>query len=193
MRKFFYFIILICIAAVLFLLFRGKSDYGELTNRFEQDFDYGSGKVHMTIESYRNKTDTYNIVFYKNGLFGSKKFELSGFEDDIRVCQTSIYEISSEYTALCLTGDVGAHSQNTQFLIYKDGNIQSLDFETDAMDWPNITSDLPRVRIMDYNEDGALDILADQRDYDKNPLKDYIRLYYRYDDGKFVFDHQTFN
>ena len=85
---------------------------------------------------------------------------------------------------LCLSGFVGAHSENIELisldkfqpvLLYKDNQTES-----------NVYSDVPK---FEFNSIGStVSLTIENRNYDKDPIADVIADNYIWHEGSFVFD-----
>ena len=148
-----------------------KQDLSILT-----DHDY-------TLSRYKNGLDNVWILS-KIGLWKNLNLSLSGFEDSVETCRQKIYQVG-DVSLLCLKGDVGVHAQN---LIMIDLiQFQPVSFQNDDGKYYSLISDVPFF----YTENESLAILiADMRNYDKNPLADSIRNYYQWSGNGFIFDKQ---
>lgn len=137
------------------------------------------------LEKYSSdKTSQYYIV--KKDFFGKREaFLLSGFEDEIVNCDQSSGKISN---AICLVGAVGVHSQNVQLVGFKDGHFSKISFIGNGESSDSAVTDVPKFAFSDLNNDGNIDLMLDQRDYDTDPLTNSIRNRYYRDGTNFIFD-----
>ena len=156
------------------------NDFGTLFSKQDlsilTDHDY-------TLSRYKNGLDNVWILS-KIGLWKNLNLSLSGFEDSVETCRQKIYQVG-DVSLLCLKGDVGVHAQN---LIMIDLiQFQPVSFQNDDGKYYSLISDVPFF----YTENESLAILiADMRNYDKNPLADSIRNYYQWSGNGFIFDKQ---
>ncbi|HLC43930.1 MAG TPA: hypothetical protein VJK08_02285 [Patescibacteria group bacterium] len=182
------FIILILMAVISASFYIGVTqiqasevnDFGTLFSKQDlsilTDHDY-------TLSRYKNGLDNVWILS-KIGLWKNLNLSLSGFEDSVETCRQKIYQVG-DVSLLCLKGDVGVHAQN---LIMIDLiQFQPVSFQNDDGKYYSLISDVPFF----YTENESLAILiADMRNYDKNPLADSIRNYYQWSGNGFIFDKQ---
>jgi len=156
------------------------NDFGTLFSKQDlsilTDHDY-------TLSRYKNGLDNVWILS-KIGLWKNLNLSLSGFEDSVETCRQKVYQVG-DVSLLCLKGDVGVHAQN---LIMIDLiQFQPVSFQNDDGKYYSLISDVPFF----YTENESLAILiADMRNYDKNPLADSIRNYYQWSGNGFIFDKQ---
>src|SRR3989344_119501 len=182
------FIILILMAVISASFYIGVTqiqasevnDFGTLFSKQDlsilTDHDY-------TLSRYKNGLDNVWILS-KIGLWKNLNLSLSGFEDSVETCRQKVYQVG-DVSLLCLKGDVGVHAQN---LIMIDLiQFQPVSFQNDDGKYYSLISDVPFF----YTENESLAILiADMRNYDKNPLADSIRNYYQWSGNGFIFDKQ---
>lgn len=122
------------------------------------------------------------------GFLKKETLDLSGFEDMVVPCENKTVNLGDDIgDVICLTGEVGAHSQNVLLIKLNDNTPQSIKFINDGQASENITSDVPNIIIMDYNK-GVKAIAVDNRDYSTDPLSMVIRDYYVPSEKGFVFD-----
>lgn len=164
---------------------KADSDLGLLKS--EKDFNVSlSGKnVNFTIKSYSQNNTSKNYLFRSN-LFKVKRIELLGFEDNIGLCNKKVIKLRN-VEAVCLVGDVGAHSQTISFV---NSNISLVKIIEGKNIFRYIVSDSPNYHLLDYNNDGIDDLIVDNRNYNENPLVDIVRKYYSGSDNGFVFDRE---
>ena len=175
-------IIILAIVVVLIYIQHSKAG-GELISKRAISFNNGKSTINLSLEDYKEGDETAHYLVHRE-LFNTEKFKLTGFEDEVMPCVNQEFKVGEDRNALCLTGDVGAHSQNVQFIL-ADKTLGAMDFrQSDGERSPNIVSDLPKIRIIDYNSGGAR-LAAYGRDYDKNPLVDEVISYYENNEGVF--------
>lgn len=128
-------------------------------------------------------------IRYGNG-FNYKTLELPGFQDNIQLCEEEQVDLGGNLeNAICLIGEVGVHSEN--FMLFKKvgSELTAISFLKDGAYMSNVISDSPNIIKKDYNGDGMVDILVDNRDYDSSePYSSIKRDYYRGTDSGFIFD-----
>ena len=71
----------------------------------------------------------------------------------------------------------GAHSENRQIFRFNGKSIEKI---------LNITSDVPSITESDVDGDGIVEIIAKQRDYNKDPIVDSREIVYKWDGARFV-------
>lgn len=120
----------------------------------------------------------------------AEQIALSGFEDNIEFCSSSVDLSGSGKNIVCLWGEVGVHSKNLQTFSYRDGELVAIPFAIDVEEIGNITSDVPDYNLS-MNGAGEAVLGVFNRDYDSNPLSDAIVSSYTLTNGRFVFDKET--
>ena len=184
-------LVILALAAVVFL--------GVNRNDFQADFkggNYQSFQVELSGQSrtirlgfVENNGSKKALLTITDGFWRTEKIELSGFEDNIDLCEEKVINLGLNSTnAICIIGDVGVHSQNIEFIKITDGHPSAVQFLINQQPFDNVFSDLPRFRLVDYNTDGTQDLLVYARNYDLDPLHDAVVDYYRGENGSFVFD-----
>lgn len=140
--------------------------------------------------TYKTNDQIEHDLVYNKNFFTKTKVKLTGFEDSVELCQNNTINLGGVFgDVICLTHDVGAHSQNLEFIRFQNNQLNPIDFiDQSGQESPNIFSDEPAIYFNDYNGDDYLDVIVLNRDYDNNPLVDSIKNYYKNDGGKFVFD-----
>lgn len=154
---------------------------GELI--FKKSFVFDHQKIYIE-QYYDEKTATFLVK--RNWLAWPVSIELSGFEDDVMLCNQNILSRSIS-SSVCLIGYVGAHSQNIQFIEINDPNFAPIKIvHENGEERENLISDNPTISAVE--KDNKLFLYADQRNYDLDPLSSIIRHVYIYQDNKMIFD-----
>lgn len=186
--------ILICtffaaLALILFLVVKNHSeDNSNLSQKTQYELKLNDKKWSIALLNYNKDNNHEYYISYKKSFFESKKIRIDGFEDNISLCNQSVVHLE-EGDAICLTGNVGVHGQNLVLLLAKSNELYPVQFtDQQKNSQNNLISDQPNIIIKDFKNDNLLEIAAENRDYDKDPLVDVIRTYYRQDGGRFVFD-----
>jgi len=109
--------------------------------------------------------------------------KLSGFENSVKI--DSVINLGGEEKLIEISGPVGIHAENRQYF-FLDSNYcpKPVSFVKNNQKVYNIYSDEPSFKLIDYNSDGYLDIGAEYRNYDKDPLIDGIRDIYLFESSK---------
>lgn len=168
---------LIGILAVI--LVNNISADSQLSRNVALDLDQDGRNEEIALSTTDDGKDSISI---SKSFFSRRTAELSGFEDDIRFCEEPLYDFSG-VAYLCLIGEVGAHSQNIQFLRYQKDKIAFLAFKSDGLVATNITSDVPQF-IIDRNEES---LFVDNRNYELNPVVNAVRAKYNFENEMFTF------
>ena len=140
----------------------------------------------FSIIGYKNSEfqNRYYLKIYMNW-FKSEEIELEGFEKSA----TFIKQSQKDGIAyLLITGDVGAHSQNLNVVEIENGNLSLAEFEKDGKKDKIIYSDWPKFELINENSD-QLSINIYFRDYNKDPLTDFLILQYQLESKTFKY-HQ---
>ncbi|OIN90289.1 hypothetical protein CO019_00790, partial [Candidatus Berkelbacteria bacterium CG_4_9_14_0_2_um_filter_42_30] len=114
--------------------------------------------------------------------------KLSGFENSVKI--DSLVNLGGDEKLIEISGPVGVHAENRQYFFLDSNRCpKPLSFAKNGLVVYNIYSDEPSFKLIDYNSDGYLDIGAEYRNYDKNPLVDGVRDIYlsRPDKSSFVY------
>jgi len=114
--------------------------------------------------------------------------ELSGFENSVKI--DSLVNFGGNEKLIEISGPVGVHAENRQYFFLDSNHCpKPLSFAKNNRKVYNIYSDQPSFKLIDYDSDHYLDIGAEYRNYDKNPLVDGIRDIYLFkvDKGGFVY------
>ncbi len=138
----------------------------------------------LTVEYYSLNSDKKSYLVSKS-FFKNKLIELNGFESQVQSCTPQVVKINGK-DAICLEGDVGAHSKNLQIITADFKPVIFYDDEGNAQNF--LITDVPDYQFRDYNIDGQTDLIIDLRNYDSNPLVNEIRNYYKGENDKFLFD-----
>lgn len=162
---------------------KADSDLGFLKSEKNFDLVLDEKNIKFAIKSYKNDEITTSYLFFSN-VFKIKRVQLVGFEDDINLCGNPVIKLGGK-DAICLVGDVGAHSQNIALV---NNGISLVEILEENSNLKNVITDSPNYFFLDYNEDSELDLIIDNRDYEKDPLVNAIRKYYRWAGSGFVFD-----
>ena len=181
---------IIILAFFILIVFFGNnikadSDLGTEIDQIFFSVKINNKKMKFSVKSYSKDSSEKKYLFYST-LFKTKRIYLSGFEDEINLCAKPVLKVIGG-EAICLFGDVGAHSQN---LVFVNDDFSLISIINKDIIAQNTVTDTPNYQILDYNNDGIDDFYVDSRNYDKNPIIDMIRDYYRGEKGKFVFDRQ---
>jgi len=137
--------------------------------------------------AYSEKDNTKEAYLIYKTLFRVQSIKLDGFEDGIKPCQDN--DISRD-SILCLVGDVGVHGENLALFKYSEDKFKVLPFYSQGVRMTYIFSDAPKIQLIDYNDDGIMDVYTDNRNYDVDPLNSVIRTYYRGSGSSFTFDKE---
>lgn len=150
-----------------------------------EDFNNDGKQEKVVLTSYK-KGDSYSAyISGDNKLLSKREGELSGFEDDLAFCRIKDISLGGD-SAICIFGEVGAHSENVQVIRWSD--FSPFDFvDQSGAHHANISCDVPNFDF-DYTSKQKLKIYFDNRDYDKNPLVDIIRTHYYLENNAFKFD-----
>jgi len=145
-------------------------------------------KTSFTLSKYKS-TDGFDFVLSKKSFIGKEEsIKLSGFEEDLSLCQESFIRLSDNATGICLAGDAGVHSQNIQLIKYSNDKFSNVEIKNNNESDVNFYSDVPNFYFEDRNKDGLLDLVVDARNYDADPITEAIRSYYLNSSSGFVFD-----
>ncbi len=179
---------------LLFILFMVKSNYflaDTANNDNNTQLDLVSGDGSKTAFILKKTNGKFRLEY--QGLFNFKKsYPLSNFRENANFCPVSIFSPSTAQADLiCVTGDAGVHSQQIEIFRYEGKGISPLQFTDNSnVKTDTLVSDAPKFQLSDYNNDGKVDVISENRNYDKNPVMDVVRYYYKYESSKFVFDKQ---
>lgn len=184
MKKRLIIILIVIVSASVFVLEALKlrsgqtADFGELISTTELTLgDAGN----YLLQKYQNGYDSIWILSESN-FWQVKRLRIDGFEDLAAVCSRPTFQIDSK-NFLCLSGYVGAHSENV--VMVELNKFVPIAFADDENIGYNIISDAP---YFVFNTASPRKLIVDMRNYDKNPLIDSIRSYYKWNGMRFVFD-----
>jgi hypothetical protein len=148
-------------------------------------------KTSFTLLKYKNEnTDGFDFILSKKNMIGgSTSLKLTGFENDLNLCEEGNIKLAdnSGY-AVCLIGDAGVHSQNILLVKYFGGKLSNIKISGGETSGDNISSDVPNYNFVDRNDDGFLDLAVDLRNYDGDPIMESVRSYYKNSGSEFNFD-----
>lgn len=179
-------IFLLFVAATVFL-FRARifadTILGEPSFENSADVDINSdGKAEkLSLKIYQTGI-TYESFLVVDNFWGPRSLELNGFENEVNFCQEKTYDFSGQ-RLLCLVGDVGAHSRNIQFIAWKNGSLQAVNFEEDRKVTANLISDQPNFQIFAAENK----VTSDMRNYELDPMSNITRKTYSFNSGVFTF------
>jgi len=119
-------------------------------------------------------------IIIKRSIISWCSYKLSGFENEVKI--NSLVDFGSGEKLIEVAGPVGIHAENRQYF-YLDLNLcpQPIIFAKNNVLVYNVYSDQPSFKLLDFDSDGYLDIGAEYRNYDKNPLVDGIRDIYLFE------------
>lgn len=183
-------VFLLLVAAIFFKnsISTDSSDLGKPVSTKILTLDLDGGKVSFNLLKYKNGNN-FDFVLTKKNLFGADpSIKLSGFEDDLLLCDINAVKLNGGETAICLIGDAGVHSQNIEFVKYSNEKLSNIKITGGESIGDNISSDVPSFSFVDRNNDGFMDLAVDTRNYDGDPITESIRSYYINTSSGFVFD-----
>lgn len=140
-----------------------------------------SGQGNFSLTQFQ-KDKVKSWILTKYGLWSNININLIGFEDSVDLCRENIHKID-DTNILCLKGYVGAHAENIALVDL--AKFQLVKFDDGVNTNYNVISDEP---LFSWKESDPRKFVTDMRNYDKNPLSDSIRSYYRWDKDRFIFD-----
>lgn len=190
-KKIFVAIIVIFVAGAISLIFlfrnsifadqlRGDKVY---ENSISKDINQDGKSEDISVMFYSKNGKSSNYLTISGSKVKTASIKLSGFEDNVRFCEQSIYQFEADQI-ICVVGEVGVHSENLQFAKYKDGKISMVQFVKEGSSSPNIVSDVPKFSTSNLDSD---QFFVDNRNYDLNPVNDAVQSIYKYQDGGFTF------
>jgi uncharacterized protein YxeA len=143
-------------------------------------------KVHFGLKSIpiSSKKNRFELTIYQS-LFKKQTLELKGFE---RYASLEKYQSFQGKNYLFFTGDVGAHSNNLFAVEVVGRNMTQVHFEKNGETTETLVSDLP---LFTFSSSATLDITNFNRDYEKDPLQNYLLDHYQLQGGNFVFINTT--
>lgn len=150
-----------------------------------EDFNDDKKKESVSVTLYKNGNKNSAYISTKDSLISSRERELLGFEEDIAFCPLKTLSVGAE-KAICIFGEVGAHSQNIQLIRWKDFAPVAF-YDREGKRNFNVNSDVPSFDF-NYAKGDKFRIYFDNRNYDMNPLVDIIRSYYYLGNNSFYFD-----
>ncbi len=191
-----YIILPVILLLILAAVFRGSisadsNDLGKPVSTKMLTTNIDGKKTSFTLLKYKNEnTDGFDFVLSKKNMIGGGTLlKLTGFEDDLDLCKDQIIKLANNAgSAICLVGDAGVHSQNIELVRYADGKLSNIKFSGGDTSGNNIFTDVPNLSFIDRNNDGFLDLFVDGRNYDKDPITESVRSYYKNDGLEFIFD-----
>lgn len=188
-------LVLIIFLVVFFIIYKSvrAEDKAEVISKSSIMATIRGEKRTFTVEKLREDDNSTKMrLVYQSNSFKNLSIDLTGFEDSVLPCKTSDGYLGDEFRdILCLTGDVGAHSQNLSLIRVLDDKLEPVYFMNGSDKLVNITSDVPNIQIKDYNNDGKNELVIDSRDYDNDPTIDSIRNVYILKDGVFESTKET--
>jgi len=183
-------IIYIVISVAIFLAGLSTAVYSLIRNGIFADSSqgyYDQIKLTENVDS-NDKKESININVSKNGEVFSfvlevkngrkllSRIDLSGFENIIGYCETPVLNLSDGKKAICVSGYVGAHSENLQIIKF-DGKLTPIPFNQEGSPILNMVTDTPHYILIEKN--GIFEgIEIDSRNYDKDPVVDIRRSRY---------------
>lgn len=150
------------------------------------DLDGDGKKENIQINKYQNGRRLDFYLQIKQPFYGYEMQRLSGFEEEADFCENPTIDIGSDKKLLCITGFVGVHSQNIQFIRYK-GSIEIISFEKDDEALLSVYTDAPIFETTDENSGQSAKICLMNRNYDMDPLVDTIRECYYFSGERFIY------
>lgn len=194
-KTIFYSLIVLAILAIVYFIYtrsplfadtlRGQNGAQSQDNFYiKQSGDRFATRFSLIQRPKNIKDSTFELDRYS--LFGgAKKIELPGFEQLASLQDHYNYQ-GSDY--LFFSGDVGAHSRNLAVVKVTSGGMAIISFKNESIEVSS-SSDLPRFEIA--SSQSSLDILVYNRDYDLDPIKNYLVDRYELKDNRFDFVSET--
>jgi len=146
----------------------------------------GEKRAYIIEKHQNNDGSTKFELIYQVNILKKISYELTGFEDEVLPCKTESGYLGDQFKdVLCLTGNVGVHSQNLSLVRVLSNKFEPVYFKSGADKLLNIVSDVPNIRLKDYNNDGKDELIVDSRDYDNDPTVNSIESAYIWRDGNF--------
>ena len=183
----FLFFAVLIIFLLFFIIYKtncSKEDGSLISTKTIQATVNGQKKTYQ-IEKYEGSDNSTKLeLTYQSSLFKKISYQLPGFEDEVFPCKTDNGYLGDDFKdVLCLTGNVGVHSQNIALIRVYNDKFQPIYFQNGAEKLANIVSDVPNIQLKDYNNDGKDELVVDSRDYDSDPTVDSIRNAYVFKNG----------
>lgn len=167
-------------------------DRGRVKDQIQANIDLNNdGKNEkILVTAYESNNDNHYLFYLdvKESIFVNLNSILSGFEKEISFCPDKIIKKDGYPNMLCITGYVGAHSQNIQFFTLQNDQLDLIKFSRDTTLGDSISSDSPNFGFNLGPDSDKLEFYADNRDYNKNPLVDIKRDYYYFKNNLMMFD-----
>jgi len=159
---------------------------GESGDRQLLDFGEKIGRKYVFLRLENKKGE----IIIKKSATEYCNYPLSGFESSVKI--DGILNAGSGLKLIEISGPVGVHSRSKQFFYLNNNSCpEPVPFVKDKVLVYNIYSDQPNFKISDFNDDGFVDVAAEYRNYDLNPLVDGVREFYHFDiiSREFVYSH----
>jgi len=154
--------------------------------KINEDINNDGKSELIYLTSYNSGQSKSSYISTRLNIFRQREQKLIGFEEDLAFCPHRFFKLADGSVALCVFGEVGVHSQNVQILRWSD--FSTLNFiDEDGNTNYNMISDSPYFDF-NYAQTDKLKIFFDNRDYDKDPLVDNVRIYYYLDKDVFRYD-----
>lgn len=180
------FLIIICsIGAIVQFILICKNELSAPENLVSEktyNIELGDKFSKFKIETYSDAEGFSSYIIKKN-FAHIEKLKLTGFEHDINFYKERSADIDGN-KLLLLFGDVGVHAQNIQIVKVIDGKIKTVKIEENKNLLDNTVSDVPNFAVIDDMKTLTIDL----RDYDKDPTMFSKRNFYKWKNGRFVFD-----
>ena len=177
-------VILVIIALVYFLfkseVFADDTFVGGTPNvriDHNEDIDNDGNDEKISLLTYEIDGENLYILEIKNNFLSKRKLVLKNFEIDIRFCNEPIIDAGDEGRFVCLVGYVGVHSERAEIIEYKNNQFKKIYFVKDEFKSDNLISDAPNL-FVDSQGNEDVQICADNRDYENDPLLDFFRTCY---------------
>ena len=156
-----------------------------------EDIDGDGDDEKITLLTYKVEEDYVFILQINDGLFSKRRLTLENFEIDLRFCNANVINTDSENKLICLVGYVGVHSERVEVIEYKNNRFNKIYFTRDGLKSDNMISDAPNVHV-DSIGDKVAEICVDSREYEKDPLLDFLRTcYILNDNNEFEFKSES--
>lgn len=179
-------LIIICsIGAIVQFILISKNELSAPDNLVSEktyNIEIGNKFAKIKIETYSN-AEGFSSYIIKKSFNHIEKLKLTGFEHDINFYKERSTNVDGQ-ELLLLSGDVGVHAQNIQIIKIVDGKIKTVKIEENNNLLDNVVSDVPSFAV----EDDMRTLTVDLRDYDKDPTMFSKKNFYKWKNGRFVFD-----